>query len=112
MTNKLQKMYDDYAEEADPEALQSLVKWQEKLNKYKEEIVTIDEHGNEVITHRLNMTQDEYDLLEKEFELEQMKANWEDARNNKNTMRLQRDASGNYAYVYSSDAGEAGDDFD
>lgn len=104
MTNKLQRMYDEYIEGADPAAIESMTKWQEKLNKYKEEMVTIDENGNEVVTHRLNMSQNEYDLLLKEFELEQAKAEWEDARNNKNTMRLARDASGNYSYVYSSDA--------
>lgn len=103
MTNKLQNMYDEYAENADVESLEQLVKWQEKLNMYKGEWVSYDEAGNEIIHERLDMTQNEYDLLEKEFELAKLKADWEEAQNNKATMRLARDASGNYSYIYSSD---------
>lgn len=88
--NRLQNKYNDEIENIDPSQMSKLVEWQEKLNKYKEE-------GRE-------MTQSEVDLLEKALEVEIARANFEDARNAKNTMRLQRDASGNYSYVYSNDA--------
>lgn len=110
MTNQLQRQYDDFAENADAASLQELAAWQEKLNQYKETTVRIDENGNKIVEHKLKMTQDEYDLLQKEFELAQLKAQWEEQQNNKNTMRLTRDASGNYNYVYSSDNTAEGDD--
>lgn len=88
--NRLQKKANDAMEDMDPSQLAKLAEWQEKLLKYKEDGV--------------EMTQAEVDLLEKALELEIARAEFEDARNNKSTMRLQRDASGNYAYVYSGDA--------
>lgn len=87
--NRLQNKYNDAVEDLNPEQLEKLQDWQERLNKYKEEGV--------------EMTQSEVDLLEKALEVEMARADFEDQRNNKNTMRLQRDASGNYAYVYSGD---------
>lgn len=87
--NRLQNKYNDAIEDLNPEQLEKLQDWQERINKYKEEGV--------------EMTQSEVDLLEKALEVEMARADFEDARNNKNTMRLQRDASGNYAYVYSGD---------
>lgn len=96
--DKLQRSFDEDLEANNytGEQLQKLMEWQEKLNTYKEE-------GK-------NMTQDEADLMAKQLEILQAKAQLEDEMTNKNTMRLQRDASGNYSYVYSSDASAAGDD--
>jgi hypothetical protein len=42
-------------------------------------------------------------LLQKALDLEIARANFEDAQNAKNTMRLARDASGNWSYIYSQD---------
>lgn len=77
----------------------------ETLNRYNtllDEINTKKEDGSK-------MTQTELDILRAQFELEQAQAAFEDAQNAKNTMRLARDASGNWSYVYSSDSSEAED---
>lgn len=77
----------------------------ETLNRYNnllDEINAKKEDGSK-------MTQTELDILRAQFELEQAQAAFEDAQNAKNTMRLARDASGNWNYVYSSDNSEAED---
>lgn len=63
---------------------------------FMEELVAKQEEG-------YNLSQGELDILNARFQLMQAQDAYEDARNNKNTMRLTRDASGNYSYVYSSD---------
>lgn len=81
----------------DPEQLGIMSEWYEKLNEYKKEGV--------------EMSQEEADLLQKALDLAIERANFEEANEakKKNTMRLQRDASGNYSYVYSGeDADETG----
>lgn len=52
------------------------------------------------------LSQGELDVLNARFQLMQAQDAYEEAKNNKNTMRLTRDASGNYSYVYSSDSTE------
>jgi hypothetical protein len=42
-------------------------------------------------------------LLKAKFEIQKAQDAYEEAQNAKNTMRLARDASGNWNYVYSSD---------
>lgn len=49
------------------------------------------------------MNETDLAVLQKRFELMQTMDQYEEEQNQKNTMRLQRDASGNYNYVYSSD---------
>lgn len=63
---------------------------------FMEELVAKQEEG-------YNLSQGELDILNARFQLMQAQDAYEDARNNKNTMRLTRDASGNYSYIYSSD---------
>lgn len=87
--DRLQGMYDSVAEDLDASQMQEFANWLEKLNSYKEE-------GKE-------MTENEVSLLEKEFEIAKEKAAWQEAQNRKTSMKLKRDASGNYSYVYSSD---------
>lgn len=67
-----------------------------EYNAFMEELVAKQEEG-------YNLSQGELDILNAQFQLMQAQDAYEDARNNKNTMRLTRDASGNYSYVYSSD---------
>lgn len=67
-----------------------------EYNAFMEELVAKQEEG-------YNLSQGELDILNARFQLMQAQDAYEDARNNKNTMRLTRDASGNYSYVYSSD---------
>lgn len=51
----------------------------------------------------VNVTQKDIDLLNAKFAIQQAQDAYEEAKNAKNTMRLARDASGNWNYVYSSD---------
>ncbi len=72
-----------------------------EYDAFMQEIVKKQEEG-------YNLSQGELDVLNAKFQLMQAQDAYEDARNNKNTMRLTRDASGNYSYVYSSeDTGDA-----
>jgi hypothetical protein len=50
----------------------------------------------------------EYDVqvLEKRFELEQARLALDDAQHAKSQVRLQRDANGNWGYVYTADEDE------
>lgn len=94
---KMENQYNDAIEDMDPEQLGIMSEWYEKLNEYKKEGV--------------EMSQEEADLLQKALDLAIERANFEEANEakKKNTMRLQRDASGNYSYVYSGeDADETG----
>lgn len=67
-----------------------------EYDAFMQEIVKKQEEG-------YNLSQGELDVLNAKFQLMQAQDAYEDARNNKNTMRLTRDASGNYSYVYSSE---------
>lgn len=79
----------------DPERLQAWSALQDEINAKMAEGVKI--------------TQTDLDILRAQFELEQAKDQYEEAKNAKNTMRLARDASGNWNYVYSSESSEAED---
>lgn len=58
----------------------------------------------------VKITQTDLDILKARFDLQKAYDEYSDARAGKNTMRLQRDASGNYSYVYSNDGSSASDD--
>lgn len=92
--NDLQKQFDEKTKDMNLEEMKGLTDWQERLNKYKEE--------------GIKMNQDEVDLLQKALDLEIARANFEEAQNAKNTMRLARDASGNWNYIYSNDNADNG----
>lgn len=51
----------------------------------------------------VQITQTDLDILKARFDLQKAYDEYTDARAQKNTMRLTRDASGNYSYVYSGD---------
>lgn len=69
------------------------------LGQYQE---LLDE-VNSLLGEGVEMNQTDLEVLQKKFELMQAQDAYEEAMNNKNTMRLTRDASGNYSYVYSGD---------
>lgn len=101
--DRLQREYDDAIADMTEEQLEKLGDWQERLNEYKKE-------GNKLDEAQLS-------LLEKALEIELAQAKLadeeeakKDARDAKNTMRLARDASGNYSYIYSSDQEEEDED--
>ena len=69
---------------------------QERLNKLKEqELKLLEEKGK--------ITQKDIDRMNKMLEIEQKKIALEEAQKNKSTMRLRRDANGNYSYQYVAD---------
>lgn len=92
----LSKLENEIAEQMkdvdDPSRLKAWGEFQDKLNGLR--------------ANGVKLTQDEYEILEAEFELEKLRDQYEEAKNAKNTMRLARDASGNYSYVYSSNSKE------
>ena len=94
LLNKIDKEIEDTN---DPEYLKKLLDMRAK-------VVERQNDGKEI-------TQEELDIENKRFELLQAEAAFEEAQNakNKNTMRLMRDASGNYSYVYSDDENEKDD---
>lgn len=96
--NTLQRTFDKDIEKSgiDLDAYPGLVKWQEKLNTYKAEGVKLTEQ-------ELTALQAEYDYQKAMAEL----AMEEDA---KNAMRLTRDESGNYSYVYYNKETSSGED--
>lgn len=91
-----------------------------EINKYIEDSVDLSnmEEYNNLLTEiqqkmesgeKLNET--DLETLRLKFQLMQNMDAWEEAKNNKNTMRLARDASGNYSYVYSGDqSSDSGED--
>lgn len=92
LQREIEKVLDDIS---DPEQLS-------RYNALLEEIEAKKQEGVE-------LTEKDLEILQAQFDLEQARDAYEDARNAKNTMRLTRDASGNYSYVYSSD-GDSIDD--
>ena len=67
------------------------------LKKLFDDLNAARENGVELSAYDL-------DIFEKRYEYEKALMELEDARNNKNEVRLQRDANGNWGYVYTSSA--------
>lgn len=74
-----------------------------RLQEYRDRIVAKQAEGKKITQEEMNIENKRLELLQAEAALEEQMNN---AANEKNTMRLHRDASGNYAYVYSSDGVE------
>ena len=68
-----------------------------ELAKLAEEVTKKQEKG-------VKLSQYDVDLLNAKYQLTLAQIALEEAQNNKTTMRLRRDASGNYSYVYTADA--------
>lgn len=62
---------------------------------------------NEAAQEGVDINQTDLEILQKKFELEQAVDAYEEQQRFKNTMRLARDASGNWSYVYSGDQNTA-----
>lgn len=69
------------------------------LKKLYEDLNAAREDGVELSSYDL-------DIYAKRYEYEKALMELEDARNNKNEVRLQRDANGNWGYIYTSTADE------
>lgn len=74
----------------------------EEYNKLIDEVNASNAEG-------VQITQNDVDLLKAKFELQKAQDAYEEAQNAKNTMRLARDASGNWNYVYSQDQSQSED---
>lgn len=74
----------------------------EEYNKLIDEVNAANAEG-------VQITQNDVDLLKAKFELQKAQDAYEEAQNAKNTMRLARDASGNWNYVYSQDQSQTED---
>lgn len=61
------------------------------------------EETNALNQEGVNVTQNDIELLKAKFEIQKAQDAYEEAKAAKNTMRLARDASGNWNYVYSSE---------
>lgn len=75
------------------------------MNEY---LALIDEI-NAANQEGVDITQTDVDLLKAKFELQKAQDAYEEQMNAKNTMRLARDASGNWNYVYSQDGQQTED---
>lgn len=76
-----------------------------QLDKYQELLDDL----NAKKTDGKKVTEDEMEIYKAQLDLMLEQARLEDARNAKNSMRLARDASGNWSYVYSQDTSETED---
>lgn len=100
----------DMKDVTDPALLSEHAKWADYLNGLIEKRVVMTEHLGEMVEEEIWVTKDgvelrevDLDIAQKEFELMKAKAAFEEQQQMKTTMRLQRDASGNWSYVYSGD---------
>ena len=76
-----------------------------RLQEYQSLIDEINAANEEGV----QITQNDVDLLKAKFELQKAQDAYEEQMNAKNTMRLARDASGNWNYVYSQDQSQTED---
>ena len=76
-----------------------------RLQEYQSLIDEINAANEEGV----QITQNDVDLLKAKFELQKAQDAYEEQMNAKNTMRLARDASGNWNYVYSRDQSQTED---
>lgn len=76
-----------------------------RLQEYQSLIDEINAANEEGV----QITQNDIDLLKAKFELQKAQDAYEEQMNAKNTMRLARDASGNWNYVYSQDQSQTED---
>ena len=86
-------------QEALNDAQNSSLMTQQKINDLSDEYLTYLREKNNLSEYDVKHAQMQLDILQKQIALE-------DARNNKSQMRLQRNAAGNYDFVYGADEGE------
>lgn len=101
---------------ANPDALKDAAKWEQYLNSLIEKktvqtevLGEMREHDVWVTKDGVQLTEKQLEIIKEQFELEKEQAAFADQQAAKNTMRLARDASGNWSYVYSADTAEAED---
>ena len=75
------------------------IKGKQKLRELQKEINKLQSNG-------VRLSEYDVKVLEKKFELEQARLALDDAHNAKSQVRLQRDANGNWGYVYTANEDE------
>ena len=70
----------------------------------KQKILNAQREMNERLEEQTELTKDDFEYENKKYELLVAEQQLEDARLNKNTLRLSRDSQGNYTYQYIADA--------
>ena len=75
-------------------------------NKQNQGLKKLYDELNEARENGVELSAYDLDIYEKRYEYEKALMELEDARNNKSEVRLQRDANGNWGYVYTSAADE------
>ena len=73
-------------------------------NKQNQGLKNLYDELNEARENGVELSAYDLDIYEKRYEYEKALMDLEDARNNKSEVRLQRDANGNWGYVYTSAA--------
>ncbi len=115
MLDEVQTAMESTTDASELAMYQQLEDYYSSLIEERTELMMINGELEEVTVWALkdsvDLTQDQLDIMEQEFELAKAQAAWEEAQNNKDTMVLARDASGNYSYVYSSDTSDDSDEY-
>ena len=86
-------------------------KFQEAINntdqlRSQQALKTVMEEQLEILKNKDKLTQYDVDRAQKVLEIEKARIALEEVRNNKTSMRLKRDASGNYSYQFTADQQE------
>lgn len=114
----MQNMYDEYEEQAeryldDTEKAYELSKLLRQVNTSiadknnitgSKELAKLADEITAAQAEGVKLNQYDVDLLNAKYQLTLAQIALEEAQNSKTTMRLRRDASGNYTYVYTADA--------
>jgi TP901 family phage tail tape measure protein len=110
ISQMIKELDDEMKDISEPELLKTLTESNEYLNALieKRTVVTkklggLEEEQIYVAKDNIKMSQKDLDILKAQLDLEKEKAAFTDQQNAKNTMRLARDASGNWNYIYSQD---------
>lgn len=69
----------------------------------KESLRDLQEEINQISNEDVKLSEYDLEVLQKRFELEQARANWQDAQISKTQVRMVRDNEGNFGYVYTAD---------
>lgn len=86
-------------------------KWKNAINdntdsRIQSRLTTAMNQQLAALREKDKLTQTAVDRAEKEYDLMLKQIALEEAQNNKNTMKLQRDANGNYSYAFTADQNE------
>lgn len=94
----------------DPAILAEYAEWQDHLNGQIEKRTVMTQRLGRMVEEEIWVTREgvklsetDLEIMQKEFELMKAQAAFEEQQQMKNTMRLSRDTSGNWSYVYSAD---------